>query len=83
MNDYSPAFSQAVYRGMVAPDAVKGTVITAVFAEDRDPAVSMNDSPAAGRCGSPAGPFVRVAGMPCSSGTPGRKIECLPASEAL
>ncbi|XP_035262446.1 protocadherin-15b isoform X3 [Anguilla anguilla] len=38
MNDYSPVFSRAMYRGMVAPDAVKGTVITAVFAEDQDPA---------------------------------------------
>ncbi|KAJ8284825.1 hypothetical protein COCON_G00036750 [Conger conger] len=38
MNDYSPAFSQAMYRGMVAPDAVKGTVIATVFAEDQDPA---------------------------------------------
>ncbi|KAG7492674.1 hypothetical protein MATL_G00017510 [Megalops atlanticus] len=38
MNDYSPVFSQALYRGMVAPNAVKGTVITTVFAEDQDPA---------------------------------------------
>ncbi|NXB75958.1 PCD15 protein, partial [Donacobius atricapilla] len=37
MNDYSPAFSQKLYRGMVAPDAVKGTVITTVSAEDQDP----------------------------------------------
>ncbi|XP_063020148.1 protocadherin-15 isoform X1 [Melospiza melodia melodia] len=37
MNDYSPEFSQKLYRGMVAPDAVKGTVITTVSAEDRDP----------------------------------------------
>ncbi|XP_019902522.2 protocadherin-15b isoform X2 [Esox lucius] len=37
MNDYPPVFSQAVYRGMVAPNAVKGTVVTAVHAEDLDP----------------------------------------------
>ncbi|KAJ8396031.1 hypothetical protein AAFF_G00025630 [Aldrovandia affinis] len=42
MNDYSPVFSKALYRGMVAPDAVKGTVITTLFAEDQDPA----DTPA-------------------------------------
>ncbi|NXR35870.1 PCD15 protein, partial [Zosterops hypoxanthus] len=37
MNDYSPVFSQKLYRGMVAPDAAKGTVITTVSAEDQDP----------------------------------------------
>ncbi|MGH0141716.1 UNVERIFIED_CONTAM: hypothetical protein FKN15_074406 [Acipenser sinensis] len=37
MNDYSPVFRQALYRGMVAPNAVKGTVITTVSAEDLDP----------------------------------------------
>ncbi|KAG7462930.1 hypothetical protein MATL_G00189940 [Megalops atlanticus] len=37
MNDYSPVFSQALYRGMVAPNAEKGSLITTVFAEDRDP----------------------------------------------
>eukprot|EP00076_Gallus_gallus_P022260 XP_015143563.1 protocadherin-15 isoform X1 [Gallus gallus] len=37
MNDYSPVFSKTLYRGMVAPDAVKGTVITTVSAEDQDP----------------------------------------------
>ncbi|NWI05237.1 PCD15 protein, partial [Tichodroma muraria] len=37
MNDFSPEFSQKLYRGMVAPDAVKGTVITTVSAEDQDP----------------------------------------------
>ncbi|XP_050161453.1 protocadherin-15 isoform X1 [Myiozetetes cayanensis] len=37
MNDYSPVFSQKLYRGMVAPDATKGTVITTVSAEDQDP----------------------------------------------
>jgi len=40
MNDYSPVFSKTLYRGMVAPDAVKGTVITTVSAEDQDPPVS-------------------------------------------
>uniref|UniRef100_A0A8C6P6A9 Protocadherin related 15 n=1 Tax=Nothobranchius furzeri TaxID=105023 RepID=A0A8C6P6A9_NOTFU len=38
MNDFSPAFSQSVYRGMVAPNAVKGTIITTVIANDSDPA---------------------------------------------
>ncbi|KAF7664475.1 hypothetical protein LDENG_00175920 [Lucifuga dentata] len=37
MNDFSPVFSQAVYKGMVAPNAEKGTVIATVFAEDQDP----------------------------------------------
>ncbi|KAF1449554.1 Protocadherin-15, partial [Spheniscus demersus] len=37
MNDYSPVFSKKLYRGMVAPDAVKGTIITTVSAEDHDP----------------------------------------------
>uniref|UniRef100_A0A3P8WDW9 Protocadherin-15 n=1 Tax=Cynoglossus semilaevis TaxID=244447 RepID=A0A3P8WDW9_CYNSE len=37
MNDFSPIFSQDLYKGMVAPNAEKGTVITKVFAEDRDP----------------------------------------------
>ncbi|NXD15185.1 PCD15 protein, partial [Nothocercus nigrocapillus] len=37
MNDYSPVFSKKLYRGMVAPDAAKGTVITTVSAEDQDP----------------------------------------------
>uniref|UniRef100_A0A674HX91 Protocadherin-15 n=1 Tax=Terrapene triunguis TaxID=2587831 RepID=A0A674HX91_9SAUR len=37
MNDYSPVFSKALYRGMVAPDAIKGTVIATVSAEDQDP----------------------------------------------
>ncbi|XP_041117437.1 protocadherin-15-like isoform X2 [Polyodon spathula] len=37
MNDYSPVFRQTLYRGMVAPNAVKGTVITTVSAEDLDP----------------------------------------------
>ncbi|XP_039222867.1 protocadherin-15, partial [Crotalus tigris] len=37
MNDYSPVFSKTLYKGMVAPDAIKGTVITTVEAEDQDP----------------------------------------------
>ncbi|XP_028585479.1 protocadherin-15 isoform X1 [Podarcis muralis] len=37
MNDYSPVFNKPLYRGMVAPDAIKGTVITTVEAEDLDP----------------------------------------------
>uniref|UniRef100_A0A3Q2QX69 Protocadherin-related 15b n=1 Tax=Fundulus heteroclitus TaxID=8078 RepID=A0A3Q2QX69_FUNHE len=42
MNDFSPAFSQPIYRGMVAPNAVKGTIVTTVMANDSDPA----DTPA-------------------------------------
>lgn len=42
MNDFSPMFSQDLYKGMVAPNAEKGTVITTVLAEDRDPPVSKN-----------------------------------------
>uniref|UniRef100_A0A8C5LM18 Protocadherin 15 n=1 Tax=Jaculus jaculus TaxID=51337 RepID=A0A8C5LM18_JACJA len=37
MNDYPPVFSKRIYKGMVAPDAVKGTPITMVYAEDADP----------------------------------------------
>ncbi|KAK6293627.1 hypothetical protein J4Q44_G00359530 [Coregonus suidteri] len=37
MNDFSPVFRQALYKGLVAPNAEKGTVITTVFAEDQDP----------------------------------------------
>ncbi|KAK5908582.1 hypothetical protein CgunFtcFv8_016625 [Champsocephalus gunnari] len=37
MNDFSPIFTKDLYTGMVAPNAEKGTVITTVFAEDRDP----------------------------------------------
>ncbi|XP_075391197.1 protocadherin-15 isoform X4 [Tenrec ecaudatus] len=37
MNDYPPVFSKRLYKGMVAPDAVKGTPITTVYAEDADP----------------------------------------------
>uniref|UniRef100_A0A8C5MN76 Protocadherin-15 n=1 Tax=Leptobrachium leishanense TaxID=445787 RepID=A0A8C5MN76_9ANUR len=37
MNDYSPVFSKALYWGMVAPDAIKGTVVATVAAEDHDP----------------------------------------------
>lgn len=40
MNDFSPVFSQDLYKGMVAPNAEKGTVITTVLAEDQDPPVS-------------------------------------------
>ncbi|KAF4085313.1 hypothetical protein AMELA_G00115940 [Ameiurus melas] len=36
MNDFSPIFSQTLYRGMVAPNAVKGTIVTTVRAEDQD-----------------------------------------------
>ncbi|KAL6474715.1 hypothetical protein MHYP_G00157550 [Metynnis hypsauchen] len=36
MNDFSPVFGQTVYRGMVAPNAVKGTIVTTVLAEDLD-----------------------------------------------
>lgn len=42
MNDFSPVFSQELYKGMVAPNAEKGTVITTVFASDQDPPVSLN-----------------------------------------
>ncbi|TMS22380.1 Protocadherin-15 [Larimichthys crocea] len=38
MNDFSPVFSKSVYRGMVAPNAVKGTIVTTVRANDSDPA---------------------------------------------
>uniref|UniRef100_A0A3Q3EN27 Protocadherin-15 n=1 Tax=Labrus bergylta TaxID=56723 RepID=A0A3Q3EN27_9LABR len=38
MNDFSPVFSQSVYRGAVAPNAVKGTIVTTVMANDSDPA---------------------------------------------
>ncbi|XP_043452068.1 protocadherin-15 isoform X2 [Prionailurus bengalensis] len=37
MNDYPPVFSKRIYKGMVAPDAVKGTPIITVYAEDADP----------------------------------------------
>ncbi|MED6274523.1 Protocadherin-15, partial [Characodon lateralis] len=37
MNDFSPIFSKDLYKGLVAPNAVKGTVITTVFAKDQDP----------------------------------------------
>lgn len=40
MNDYPPVFSKRIYKGIVAPDAVKGTPITSVYAEDADPPVS-------------------------------------------
>uniref|UniRef100_A0A4W4E418 Protocadherin-15 n=1 Tax=Electrophorus electricus TaxID=8005 RepID=A0A4W4E418_ELEEL len=37
MNDFAPVFTQAVYKGMVAPNALKGTVIATVLATDQDP----------------------------------------------
>uniref|UniRef100_A0A673HXY9 Protocadherin-15 n=1 Tax=Sinocyclocheilus rhinocerous TaxID=307959 RepID=A0A673HXY9_9TELE len=37
VNDFSPVFRQALYKGLVAPNAEKGTVITTVLAEDQDP----------------------------------------------
>ncbi|KAM6916717.1 protocadherin-15-like [Xenentodon cancila] len=37
MNDFSPIFSQDLYKGLVAPNAEKGTVIIRVFAADKDP----------------------------------------------
>ncbi|KTG34674.1 hypothetical protein cypCar_00009536 [Cyprinus carpio] len=37
MNDFPPVFSQTLYRGMVAPNAIKGTIVTTVHAEDLDP----------------------------------------------
>ncbi|KAF7668920.1 hypothetical protein LDENG_00276180 [Lucifuga dentata] len=37
MNDFSPVFSRSVYRGMVAPNAVKGTIVATVMANDSDP----------------------------------------------
>lgn len=40
MNDYPPVFSKRIYKGIVAPDAAKGTPITSVYAEDADPPVS-------------------------------------------
>lgn len=47
MNDFSPVFGQSLYRGMVAPNAVKGTIVTTVMANDSDPTVSF--SPSVGR----------------------------------
>ncbi|XP_055358409.1 protocadherin-15 isoform X2 [Betta splendens] len=37
MNDFSPVFTQDLYKGMVAPNAEKGTVIATVLAHDQDP----------------------------------------------
>ncbi|KAG9484975.1 hypothetical protein GDO78_008203 [Eleutherodactylus coqui] len=37
MNDFSPVFTKAIYWGMVAPDAIKGSIIVTVTAEDHDP----------------------------------------------
>lgn len=44
MNDFSPIFTQDLYKGLVAPNAEKGTVITTVFAEDKDPPVSIRNT---------------------------------------
>ncbi|XP_049614964.1 protocadherin-15 isoform X1 [Syngnathus scovelli] len=38
VNDFAPVFNQPMYRGMVAPNAVKGTIVTTVMANDSDPA---------------------------------------------
>ena len=40
VNAFSPVFSKELYKGLVAPNAQKGTVIATVFAEDQDPPVS-------------------------------------------
>ncbi|XP_053477178.1 protocadherin-15a [Ictalurus furcatus] len=37
VNDYTPVFVRPLYKGMVAPNAEKGTLITTVFATDQDP----------------------------------------------
>ncbi|MCI4376456.1 hypothetical protein PGIGA_G00188630 [Pangasianodon gigas] len=37
MNDYTPVFTRPLYKGMVAPNAEKGTLITTVLATDQDP----------------------------------------------
>uniref|UniRef100_A0A9J7YNE8 Protocadherin-15 n=1 Tax=Cyprinus carpio carpio TaxID=630221 RepID=A0A9J7YNE8_CYPCA len=37
VNDFSPVFRHTLYKGLVAPNAEKGTVITTVLAEDQDP----------------------------------------------
>ncbi|XP_059386468.1 protocadherin-15-like isoform X2 [Carassius carassius] len=37
MNDFPPVFTQMLYQGMVAPNAIKGTIVTTVHAEDLDP----------------------------------------------
>ncbi|XP_061612296.1 protocadherin-15-like [Phyllopteryx taeniolatus] len=37
VNDFAPVFSQPMYRGMVAPNAIKGTIVTTVMANDSDP----------------------------------------------
>ncbi|XP_019738894.1 protocadherin-15-like isoform X3 [Hippocampus comes] len=38
VNDFAPVFGRPTYRGMVAPNAVKGTVVATVMANDSDPA---------------------------------------------
>ncbi|KAK3573779.1 hypothetical protein QTP86_032950 [Hemibagrus guttatus] len=37
VNDYTPIFARPLYKGMVAPNAEKGTLITTVLATDQDP----------------------------------------------
>ncbi|XP_058242226.1 protocadherin-15a [Hemibagrus wyckioides] len=37
VNDYTPVFARPLYKGMVAPNAEKGTLITTVLATDQDP----------------------------------------------
>ncbi|XP_070398657.1 protocadherin-15 isoform X3 [Nothobranchius furzeri] len=37
VNDFAPVFRRDLYKGLVAPNAEKGTVITSVFADDQDP----------------------------------------------
>lgn len=40
VNDFTPVFSRPLYKGMVAPNAEKGTLIATVLATDQDPPVS-------------------------------------------
>ncbi|XP_047668902.1 protocadherin-15a isoform X2 [Tachysurus fulvidraco] len=37
VNDYTPVFARPLYKGMVAPNAEKGTLIATVHATDEDP----------------------------------------------
>ncbi|XP_051925278.1 protocadherin-15-like isoform X2 [Hippocampus zosterae] len=37
VNDFAPVFGRPKYRGSVAPDAVKGTLVATVTADDSDP----------------------------------------------
>ncbi|KAG7260767.1 hypothetical protein CRUP_031885 [Coryphaenoides rupestris] len=45
VNDFAPIFSQDLYKGLVAPNADKGSPIATVFAEDQDPPVSVAHGP--------------------------------------